>query len=149
MRIAAWEMHLRWLWKTAPQLQSSFCPQIKFNSQLSCCASFLVNTCNLPITLPTESVYLRRGREPLWPGSHSCSMRDLIPWPGIEPGPLHWELGVILAAGLPRKSPNYHPFYLYCYCITTLPSPPPPLMSPTSLRYPQGCALDGVKESKR
>ena len=30
-------------------------------------------------------------------------MRDLVPWPGIEPGPLHWELGA-LAAGPPGRS---------------------------------------------
>ena len=34
----------------------------------------------------------------------SCSMWDLVPWPGIEPGPLHWECGV-LATGPPGKSP--------------------------------------------
>ena len=27
--------------------------------------------------------------------SLSCSMWDLVPWPGSEPGPLHWELGVL------------------------------------------------------
>ena len=31
------------------------------------------------------------------------SMRDLVPWPGIEPGPLHWELGVV-ATGPPGRS---------------------------------------------
>ena len=24
----------------------------------------------------------------------SCHMWDLVPWPGVEPGPLHWEHGV-------------------------------------------------------
>ena len=34
----------------------------------------------------------------------SCSMRDLVPWPGIEPpGPLDWEHSV-LATGPPGKS---------------------------------------------
>ena len=33
----------------------------------------------------------------------SCSMWDLVPWPGREP--LHWEHGV-LATGLPWKSPD-------------------------------------------
>ena len=30
-------------------------------------------------------------------------MWDLVPWPGIEPGPLHWQHGV-LATGPPGKS---------------------------------------------
>ena len=30
----------------------------------------------------------------------SCSMWDLVPWPGIEPGPLLWELGVLVAKTL-------------------------------------------------
>ena len=34
----------------------------------------------------------------------SCGMWDLVPWPGIEPGPLHWEHGV-LTTGPPGKSP--------------------------------------------
>ena len=33
----------------------------------------------------------------------SCSMWDLVPWPGSNPGPLHWELGV-LATEPPGKS---------------------------------------------
>ena len=33
----------------------------------------------------------------------SSSMWDLVPWPGIEPGPLHWKHGV-LATGPPGKS---------------------------------------------
>ena len=33
----------------------------------------------------------------------SCSMWDLVCWPGIKPGPLHWETGV-LATGPPGKS---------------------------------------------
>ena len=33
----------------------------------------------------------------------SCSIWDLVPRPGIESGPLHWERG-ILATGPPRKS---------------------------------------------
>ena len=34
----------------------------------------------------------------------SCSMWDLVPWPGIERGPLNEECGV-LTTGLPGKSP--------------------------------------------
>ena len=26
----------------------------------------------------------------------SCGMWDLVPWPGIEPGPLHWVCGVLI-----------------------------------------------------
>ena len=33
----------------------------------------------------------------------SCSVWDLVPWPGGEPRPLHWECGV-LATGPPGKS---------------------------------------------
>ena len=33
----------------------------------------------------------------------SCGLWHLVPWPGIRPGPLHWERGV-LAAGPPGKS---------------------------------------------
>ena len=33
----------------------------------------------------------------------SCGMWDLVPWPGIEPWPLHWEHGV-LATRPPGKS---------------------------------------------
>ena len=32
-----------------------------------------------------------------------CSMWDLVPWPGFNPGPLHWECGV-LASEPPAKS---------------------------------------------
>ena len=35
----------------------------------------------------------------------SCGMQDLVPQPGIEPGPLHWELGVS-APGPPEKPPS-------------------------------------------
>ena len=35
----------------------------------------------------------------------SCSVWDLVPWPGMEPTPLHWVHGV-LATGLPGKSPE-------------------------------------------
>ena len=40
----------------------------------------------------------------------SCGMWDLVPRPGMEPGPLNWKHGV-LAAGPPGKSP--HHFHLY------------------------------------
>ena len=36
-------------------------------------------------------------------GVFNCSTWDLVPRPGIEPGPLHWERGV-LATGPPVKS---------------------------------------------
>ena len=36
-------------------------------------------------------------------GIFSCGIWDLVLWPGVELGPLHWELG-ILATGLPEKS---------------------------------------------
>ena len=39
-------------------------------------------------------------------GIFSWGMRDPVPWPGIEPGPLHWERGV-LATGPPGKSLAY------------------------------------------
>ena len=40
------------------------------------------------------------------PGSLVVGMWDLVPWPGIEPGPLHWEHRV-LTTGPPRKSLLY------------------------------------------
>ena len=43
-------------------------------------------------------------------GIFSCSMRALVPWAGIEPGPLHWEYGV-LNAGPPGKSQEW---FLLC-----------------------------------
>ena len=36
--------------------------------------------------------------------SFHCTTWDLLPWREIEPGPLHWEHGV-LATGPPEKSP--------------------------------------------
>ena len=41
----------------------------------------------------------------------SCSMWDLVPWPGIEPRPLRWEQGV-LATGPRGKSPKFLIFKL-------------------------------------
>ena len=38
-------------------------------------------------------------------GIFSCGMSDLIPQPGIKPGPMHWECGV-LTTGLSGKSPR-------------------------------------------
>ena len=38
-------------------------------------------------------------------GIFSWSMWDLVPWPGIEPGPLQWKLRV-LATGPAGKSPH-------------------------------------------
>ena len=37
----------------------------------------------------------------------TCGMWDLVPWPGIKPGPLHWELRV-LVIGPPGKSRVSH-----------------------------------------
>ena len=37
----------------------------------------------------------------------SCGTWELVPWSGIEPGPLHWECGV-LATGPPEKSLVLH-----------------------------------------
>jgi len=34
----------------------------------------------------------------------SWGLRNVVPWPGIEPSPLHWE-HVVLATGPPGKSP--------------------------------------------
>ena len=39
----------------------------------------------------------------------NCSMWGLVPWPGMEPGPLHWKHG-ILVTGPPGKSS-----YLYLF----------------------------------
>ena len=36
-------------------------------------------------------------------------MKDLVPWPGIEPKPLHWKCRV-LATGPPERSPNVFNF---------------------------------------
>ena len=37
----------------------------------------------------------------------SCSMWDLVPWPWIKPGPLHWKRGVL------ATSPPGEPQYLF------------------------------------
>ena len=37
--------------------------------------------------------------------SFCCGPWDLVPWPGLNPGPLPWEHGV-LATGPPGKSPH-------------------------------------------
>ena len=39
----------------------------------------------------------------------SCGLWDLVPWPRIEPGPLHWERW-ILDSGPPGKSPGVFSF---------------------------------------
>ena len=39
----------------------------------------------------------------VWLQGLSCGVWDLVPWPGIEPTPLHWECR-FLAIGPPRKS---------------------------------------------
>ena len=36
----------------------------------------------------------------------SCGRWDLVPWPGLKLGPLHWECAV-LATGPPWKSPAF------------------------------------------
>ena len=46
--------------------------------------------------------------------SLSCLPRDLIPWPGITPRPLHWEWGV-LATGPPGKSHWAQVWVPVCY----------------------------------
>ena len=50
---------------------------------------------------------LHRGTWDLW--LWHCGMWNLVPWPGIEPRPLHWEHGV-LAARPPGKSCIIHFF---------------------------------------
>ena len=45
----------------------------------------------------------------------SCGTQDLVPWAGIEPRALHWELGV-LATGPPGKSQRVK-FKLYTFMI--------------------------------
>ena len=42
-------------------------------------------------------------------GYVSCGIPDLVPWTGIKPGPLHWELRV-LATGPAEKSQLYSNF---------------------------------------
>ena len=66
----------------------------------------------------------------------SCSMWDLVPWPGIEPRPLHWGHGV-LHTGLPGKFPTLP---LKWKCSSGLPSTcqllsstPNPFCSPSLL----------------
>ena len=67
----------------------------------------------------------------------SCSVRDLVPWPGIEPGPLHWEHGV-LPTGPPEKSRglclNPHASSLLILALTAFQVElhvPSPFTSPT------------------
>ena len=43
-------------------------------------------------------------------GSLAVAWGISVPWPGVEPGPLHWERGV-LATGLPGKSLEYNSSY--------------------------------------
>ena len=51
-------------------------------------------------------------------------MRDLGPWPGIEPGPLHWELGV-LATGPPGRFPwAFFKSALCCHSFLSCPCLP-------------------------
>ena len=48
----------------------------------------------------------------------SCSIRDLVPWQGLNPGPLHWEHGVLAPCwGTSREVPllpifNYNIFFV-------------------------------------
>ena len=46
-------------------------------------------------------------RSSLW--RLSCSMWDLVPWPGIDPGPQHWKRGM-LATGPPWEFLHW-PFF--------------------------------------
>ena len=52
-------------------------------------------------------------------GELSCCIWDLVPWPGMEPGPLHWEPG-ILATGPPGKPPNVIFLFQNSFQDTTL-----------------------------
>ena len=45
---------------------------------------------------------------------HQMACRILVPWPGTEPVPLHWKLGV-LATGPPGKS-----LYIYFHSVYSL-----------------------------
>ena len=49
----------------------------------------------------------------------SCGMWALVPQPGIEPRPLHWEHGV-LTTGPPGKSGGRLSIIVFCYCPVTL-----------------------------
>ena len=57
-----------------------------------------------------------------------CSMWDLVPCQGLNPGPLHWELGV-LATGPPGKSHSL--FFKYSSQWLTLLAPPSSLATPS------------------
>ena len=57
-------------------------------------------------------------------GIFSCAMCDLVPWPGIEPGPLRWECKV--PATLPLANSPTHGFLMHLGS------------SSKSLTFPQG-----------
>ena len=49
----------------------------------------------------------------------SCGIWNLVPWPGIKPGLLHWEYGV-LATGPLGKSPKTSYFNQWILSVTVL-----------------------------
>ena len=55
----------------------------------------------------------------------SCGMWnwDLVPWPGVEPGPLHCDLGVS-DTGSPGESPEPHSVYRWGWSLCGSPRPP-------------------------
>ena len=61
----------------------------------------------------------------------SCGMQDLVPQPGIEPGPPQWERGV-LAAGPPGKSPLLYlkACFLPSFCCCSVTKSCPTLCDP-------------------
>ena len=68
--------------------------------------TFQCNTCNTPtsVTCYCHDHFLEvKKKFFLTLLSLHCGMWDLVSWPGIEPGPLHWEHR-ILTTGLPGKS---------------------------------------------
>ena len=52
-------------------------------------------------------------------GIFSCCMWDLVPWPGIELVPLHWECRV-LATGPPGESPAFLLFLFLSFFLSSL-----------------------------
>ena len=46
----------------------------------------------------------------------SCGLWDVVPWPGMEPGPLHWEHGT-LTTGPPSLC---HPFFFFLHLVLSL-----------------------------
>ena len=82
----------------------SVCPSGKGASALFCLNSLLSIALFLKMFLLWHWAFVVAYR------IFSCSMWDLVPWPGITPRPLHWELRIFVT-GSPGKS-------LFCdsYC---------------------------------